>query len=101
MAWDQALTYDMVYSEPVVHELPEIAVPTTLFIGLKDRTAIGRDLAPPGLKARLGDYPVLGRRAASAIPGARLIEFAELGHSPQVQDPERFNASLIEALSAE
>jgi len=99
VAWDQALTYDMVYSQPVVHELSKIAVPTTLFIGQKDRTAIGKDLAPADLKPRLGDYPVLGRRAAAAIPGARLVEFADLGHSPQVQDPERFNAALIKALS--
>lgn len=98
VAWDQALTYDMVYSQPVVYELSRIAVPTTLFIGLKDRTAIGKDLAPPAIRATLGDYPVLGRRAAAAIPGARLVEFAELGHSPQVQDPARFNAALLKAL---
>ncbi|OJY89060.1 MAG: alpha/beta hydrolase [Lysobacterales bacterium 63-13] len=99
VAWDQALAYDMIYSQPVVHELPKIAVPTTLFIGQKDRTAIGRDLASTEIKARLGDYPALGRRAAAAIPDAQLIEFADLGHSPQVQDPERFNAALIKALA--
>ena len=99
VAWDQALTYDMIYSQPVVQELPKIVVPTTLFIGQKDRTAIGKDLASAELKAKLGDYPALGRRAAAAIPGATLIEFADLGHSPQVQDPERFNAALVKALS--
>ncbi len=99
VAWNQALTYDMIYSQPVVHELPKIAVPTTLFIGQKDRTAIGRDLAPAELKVRLGNYPVLGRQAAAAIAGARLVEFADLGHSPQVQDPERFNTALIKALA--
>ena len=99
VAWDQALTYDMIYSQPVVQEFPNIVVPTTLFIGQKDRTAIGKDLAPASLKAKLGDYPALGRRAKAAIPGARLIEFADLGHSPQVQDPQRFNAALIKALS--
>ena len=99
VAWNQALTYDMIYSQPVVQDFPYIKVPTTLFIGQKDRTAIGKDLAPADLKARLGDYPVLGQRAAAAIPGAQLVEFADLGHSPQVQDPERFNAALIKALS--
>jgi pimeloyl-ACP methyl ester carboxylesterase len=99
-AWDQALTYDMVYSQPVVYELPKIAVPTTLFIGLKDRTAIGKGKAPPEIRATLGNYPVLGKRAAQAIPGATLVEFDDLGHSPQVQDPARFNAALLKALSA-
>ena len=98
VAWSQALTSDMVFSQPVVHEFPKIAVPTTLFIGQKDRTAIGKDLASPDMAKRLGDYPALGRRAAAAIPGATLVEFAELGHSPQVEDPARFNAALLDAL---
>lgn len=100
VAWSQALTSDMVFNQPVVHELPSLKVPTTLFIGQKDRTAIGRDLAPPALKATLGNYPALGEAAAKAIPGARLVRFDALGHSPQVQDPARFNAALLEALAA-
>ncbi|WCE04701.1 alpha/beta hydrolase [Pseudoxanthomonas sp. JBR18] len=97
-AWDQALTYDMVYNQPVVYELSDIKVLTTLFIGLKDRTAVGKGKAPPEIRATLGNYPVLGKRAAGAIPGATLVEFADLGHSPQVADPARFNAALLKAL---
>lgn len=98
VAWSQALTSDMVFNQPVVYELGNIRAPTSLFIGQKDRTAIGRDLASPELKGRLGDYPALGKAAARAIPGARLVEFAGLGHSPQVQDPARFNAALLQSL---
>jgi pimeloyl-ACP methyl ester carboxylesterase len=98
-AWDQALTDEMVYSQPVVYEFPRIAVPTTLLIGQLDRTAIGKAAAPAQIQPTLGNYPVLGKRAAWAIPGARLVEFAELGHSPQVQDPGRFNAALLQALA--
>ena len=99
VAWSQALTSDMVFNQPVVHEFPRIAVPTTLFIGQKDRTAIGKDLASPELAKRLGDYPALGKRAAAAIPGATLVEFDDLGHSPQVEAPARFNAALLDALT--
>ena len=99
VAWSQALTSDMVFNQPVVYELPKLTVPTTLFIGQTDRTAIGRDLAPPALKATLGNYPALGKAAAAAIPGATLVSFEDLGHSPQVQDPARFNAALLKALS--
>jgi pimeloyl-ACP methyl ester carboxylesterase len=28
-----------------------------------------------------------------------LVPFAELGHSPQVQDPARFNKALLEQLA--
>jgi len=101
VAWNQALASDMVFNQPVVHEFGDIQVPTTLFIGQKDRTAIGRDRAPDALKAKLGDYPALGRRAAAAIPGAALVEFDDLGHSPQVEAPGRFNAALLEVLSGE
>lgn len=100
VAWHQALTYDMVYSQPVVYELDQLRVPTTLFIGLHDRTAIGKAAAPAHLRPQLGNYPMLGRRAAAAIPGARLVEYADLGHSPQVQDPARFNADLLRAIAA-
>ncbi|MET0548727.1 MAG: alpha/beta hydrolase [Xanthomonas sp.] len=99
VAWNQALTSDMVFNQPVVQRLPQLRVPTTLFIGQRDRTAIGKDLAPPALAATLGDYPALGKRAAAAIPGARLVAFDDLGHSPQVEAPQRFNAALLEALA--
>lgn len=98
VAWDQALTSDMVFTQPVVHELSRISVPAVLLIGEKDNTAIGKDRAPPELARTLGDYPRLAREAAAAIPDARLITFADLGHAPQIQDPDRFNAALIEAL---
>ena len=99
VAWNQALTSDMVFNQPVVYELPKLRVATTLFIGQRDRTAIGKDLAAPELARRLGDYPALGRRAAAAIPSATLVEFADLGHSPQVEAPARFNAALLTALA--
>lgn len=101
VAWNQALTSDMVFTQPVVHEFGRVAVPTTLFIGQRDRTAINKDLAAEALKPRLGDYPALGKRAAAAIPGAVLVEFEDLGHSPQVEAPGRFNTALLEVLSGD
>ncbi len=98
VAWSQALTSDMVFNQPVVHELRRITVPTVLMIGEKDNTAIGKTRADPVLKATLGDYPKLAREAAARISGATLITYPDYGHSPQVQDPKRFNADLIKAL---
>ena len=69
VAWNQALTSDMIFGQPVIHEIDQITVPTVLIIGQKDTTAIGKDRAPP-----------------------------ELGHSPQVQDPPTFNNALIEQI---
>ena len=98
VAWHSALTYDMIFTQPVVYEFPQLRVPTLLLFGERDGTAIGKDISPPEVKARLGDYPKLARRTAAAIPGANLVLFPELGHAPQMQDPERFHAALIEGI---
>jgi pimeloyl-ACP methyl ester carboxylesterase len=88
----------MIYTQPVVYELHDIKVPTILMIGDKDKTAIGKNTAPPEMRKKLGNYPELGKKAASAIPDARLIEFPDLGHSPQIQDPAAFHKALGEVL---
>ncbi|VXB44469.1 Alpha/beta hydrolase [Luteimonas sp. 9C] len=99
VAWNQAQTSEMVFTQPVVHEFPELRVPTLLMIGGKDRTAPGANRAPAAVAARLGDYPTLGRRAADAIPDARLVEFPALGHSPQVESPGEFHVALLRGLA--
>jgi pimeloyl-ACP methyl ester carboxylesterase len=98
VAWHQALTSDMIYTQPVVHEFDRIRVPVLLMIGGTDRTAPGANRAGPELAQRLGNYPELGRRAARTIPGAALIEFPELGHSPHVEAPDRFHKALRDGL---
>lgn len=100
VAWNSALLYDMIYTQPVVYEFPQIKVPTMLMIGMKDTTAIGKDAAPADIRPTLGKYAELGRRAQRAIPGATLVEFPELGHAPQMQDPDAFHAALLKGLAA-
>jgi pimeloyl-ACP methyl ester carboxylesterase len=100
VAWNSALIYDMIYTQPVFYEFENIAVPTLLIIGDKDNTAIGKDFAPPAVRATLGDYPQLAKRAAMRINGAKLVEFSELGHAPQIQDPAAFHKVLLGWLAA-
>ncbi|MDQ8731859.1 alpha/beta hydrolase [Bradyrhizobium sp. LHD-71] len=99
VAWNQAQTSDMIFTQPVVHEFGRIEVPTLLLIGGKDRTAPGANRAPADVAQRLGNYAELGRRAAKAIPRATLVEFPELGHSPQVEAPDQFHQALLRGLS--
>lgn len=100
VAWNSALIYDMIWTQPVVYEFPLLKVPTVLMIGTADTTAIGSDIAPPDVKARIGRYDLLGKQVIKTIPQGRLIEFPSLGHAPQMQAPERFNRTLVEALGA-
>ncbi len=90
---------DMIFTQPVVYELPLLKVPTLLMIGMKDTTAIGKDFAPKEVQAKLGHYAELAPRTQAAIPGSKLVEFPDAGHAPQIQEPESYNAKLIEGLA--
>jgi pimeloyl-ACP methyl ester carboxylesterase len=96
VAWCAALTTDMVFTQPVVYEFPRVSAPTLLIIGQRDRTAVGSTWAPKEVAARLGDYPTLGRKAAAAIPGAKLVEIEGVGHLPQVEAFERYRSALLD-----
>jgi pimeloyl-ACP methyl ester carboxylesterase len=100
VAWNSALLYDMIYTQPVVYELGQLTMPVLLIIGDKDTTAIGKNLAPPAVRQTLGNYPALGRAAAAQIPHARLIEFPDLGHAPQIQAPDVFHKALLDGMRA-
>ncbi|MCW3121719.1 MAG: hypothetical protein JWQ38_1211 [Flavipsychrobacter sp.] len=76
-----ALTYDMIFTEPVVYEFPNIKVPTLVIVGKEDKTKIARD-APPEIAARMGNYKELGKKTAKDIPGAKLLEYDHCGHLP-------------------
>ncbi|QBE63226.1 alpha/beta fold hydrolase [Pseudoduganella lutea] len=99
VAWNSALIYDMIYTQPVVHEFPQLKVPTILMNGDGDTTAIGSDIAPPEVKSKIGNYKVLGKETVKRIPGAKLIEFPGMGHAPQIEDPAGFHKALLGALS--
>ncbi len=90
-----ALTYDMVFTQPVVHEFPDLRVPTLLIIGTRDRTAVGKAWAPPGVAEQLGRYDRLGKKAAQAIPDAQLVELENVGHIPQVEAFEPYMDALV------
>jgi pimeloyl-ACP methyl ester carboxylesterase len=98
VAWNSALTYDMIYSQPVFYEFENLKMPVLLIIGDHDNTAPGKQFAPPEVRAQLGNYPVLAKAAVKRMPQGKLIEFPDLGHSPQIQDPAAFHKALLENL---
>jgi pimeloyl-ACP methyl ester carboxylesterase len=98
VAWSSALLYDMIFTQPVVHDLPRLKVPVGLIIGLRDKTALGKNLVAPEVAAGMGDYTQLGKRTRDAIPGARLIEIEGAGHIPQVEAFDRYREALLQLL---
>jgi pimeloyl-ACP methyl ester carboxylesterase len=98
VAWDAALTSDMIFTQPVLYEFDRLKVPTLLIIGQRDRTAIGKDRVPEDVASHLGDYSALGMEAAKRISGATLVEIPEAGHLPQVDAFEKYSKALLEFL---
>ncbi|MGA9522987.1 MAG: alpha/beta hydrolase, partial [Myxococcaceae bacterium] len=95
ISWVAALTQDMVFTQPVLYEFPDLRAPTLLIIGQRDRTAIGRAAAPPEVREQMGDYPKLGKAAAAAIPNSTLVELPGIGHIPQVEAWDAYRDALV------
>ncbi len=93
-----AITTDMIMTQPVVHEFPDIEVPTLLVIGLEDKTALGKDRVPEEVAKTLGNYPELAKETAAAIPDAKLVTLPGVGHAPQVEAFDAYLEALLDFL---
>lgn len=96
VAWDAALTSDMIYNQPVCYEFKNIKVPTLLIIGTRDRTAIGKERAPKELQPKMGQYQELGKKAQQQIPGSKLVEIENVGHLPHIEVYQTFWKTLYD-----
>ncbi|MGI4020686.1 MAG: alpha/beta fold hydrolase [Janthinobacterium lividum] len=90
-----ALTYEMIYEQPICYEFGLIKTPTVLFVGKADRTIVGKGTLSDAEKAKHGQYQILGKETAKKIPNCKLIEFDDVGHVPHIQIPEVFLKALL------
>ncbi|WP_442795582.1 alpha/beta fold hydrolase [Pelobium manganitolerans] len=93
-----ALTSVMIYEQPVVYEFENLKVPTTVMVGTKDHTIVGKALLNKAEQAKHGLYKELGKATASKIPHAKLVEFDGVGHIPHLQVFPQFMDELLKAL---
>lgn len=98
IAWNNALTYQMIYEQPVCYEFANIKAPTLLIIGLEDRTIVGKNRVPKALHSVYGQYPLLGKKTKAAIPNSQLVELPNVGHIPHIQEPEKFKKAVSDFL---
>ncbi|PQA95251.1 alpha/beta hydrolase [Chryseobacterium shigense] len=96
VAWDAALTSDMIYNQPVCYEFKNIKTPTLLIIGTRDRTAIGKDRAPKEVQFKMGQYQELGKKTQREIAGSKLVELENVGHLPHIEVYPKFFSALYE-----
>ncbi len=100
IAWVNAITYQVIYEQPVIYEFERLKVPVLLIIGQSDRTVVGKDLLTGDEKNKFGQYPALGKKATQLIPGAKLVELEGIGHIPHIQVPELFKKALFDFLGS-
>ncbi|MCX2741130.1 alpha/beta fold hydrolase [Pontibacter anaerobius] len=94
-----ALTYSMIYQQPVVYEFGALKVPMLVVIGQEDRTIVGKGFIDDKQKLEEhGQYPQLGKQTAKAIPDAKLVELEKVGHIPHLEATQRFHVALLQFL---
>ncbi|MCU4165184.1 alpha/beta fold hydrolase [Carboxylicivirga caseinilyticus] len=98
IAWNAALTYDMIFTQPVVYEFGNVSSPTLLIIGTRDRTALGKPLVSEDVRKTMGLYNILGKETMKAIPNATLIEIENIGHLPHIEAFDQFIQPLLKFL---
>jgi Predicted hydrolases or acyltransferases (alpha/beta hydrolase superfamily) len=91
VAMNNALTSDMIFTQPVLYEFSYIQAPTLLIIGTRDRTAIGKNnVKDETVREKMGLYQYLGKETQQKIPGSILVELENVGHLPHIEVFDRF-----------
>jgi pimeloyl-ACP methyl ester carboxylesterase len=99
IARNAALTYDMIFTQPVVYEFEKLEVPTLLIIGTRDRTALGKSLVSEEVRKTMGLYDQLGKETHRKIPDSKLVELDDIGHLPHIESFDRFIHPLLDFLN--
>jgi pimeloyl-ACP methyl ester carboxylesterase len=89
----------MIYREPVVHEIPLIALPTLFIMGADDHNAPGKPLAPEALRPKMGQNAELAKALAAKMPNARAEVLPDAGHIVFLDAAPRFNELMLAFLA--
>jgi len=90
----------MIYREPVVHEIPEITEPTLFIMGADDHNAPGRPNAPEALRLKMGQNAELAKSLAAKMPNARAEVIANAGHLVFLDAPQKFDELMLAFLGS-
>jgi len=85
----------LIYREPVAHEIPLVTQPTLFIMGADDHNAPGKPNAPEALRPKMGQNAELARALAAKMPDARAEVIPDTGHLVFLEAPARFNELMI------
>src|SRR6266404_1980186 len=89
----------MIYREPVVHEIPLVTQPTLFIMGADDHNAPGKPNAPEALRPKMGHNAELATALAAKMPNASTEVIPNAGHLVFLETPEKFNQLMLTFLA--
>jgi pimeloyl-ACP methyl ester carboxylesterase len=89
----------MIYREPVVHEIPLITEPTLFIMGADDHNAPGKPNAPEALRPKMGHNAELAEALAAKMPNAHAEVLPNAGHLVFLDAPAKFNELMLAFLA--
>jgi len=98
IAWNSALIYDMIYTQPVLYEFDSIKAKALIIVGKEDKSAIGKNLVSDEVKKTMGNFAELGKITHEKIKGSKLVEIEGLGHIPHIEAFDSFIQPLLSFL---
>ncbi len=98
VAWVNALTWQMIYEQPVLYEFTKLSLPVLLIVGEKDRTILGKDLLTKEQQKTHGNFPRLASKAAAQMKNALVKVIPGVGHIPHIQTTSIFTKDILEFL---
>jgi pimeloyl-ACP methyl ester carboxylesterase len=90
----------LIYREPVVHEIPLVSQPTLFVMGADDHNAPGRPNAPEALKAKMGQNAELAKALAAKMPNARAEVIPDTGHLVFLEARQKFDELMLTFLAS-
>lgn len=91
-------SYQAIWGQPVVHEIPLIQVPTLFIMGENDHNAPGKPFAPEALRAGMGHNAEHARTLAGQMPSGRAVVLPGIGHLVHMEATDQFNTLTLEFL---
>ncbi len=91
----------MIYREPIAHEVPLITRPTLFVMGADDHNAPGKANAPEALRAKMGQNAELAKAFAAQMPNAKAEVIPNTGHLVFLEAREKFDELMLNFLASE
>lgn len=90
----------LIYREPVAHEIPLLTQPTLFLMGENDHNAPGRPNAPEALRPKMGQNAELAKAFAAKMTNAKAEVIPGVGHLVFLEAEQKFNQAMLEFLNA-